>query len=72
MLFHHLFPDILDMTDDSYAGYSFAYREKRQQDLESEVIKVKTKRKKGATRSSERKIAVTPDALKLLRAVGLI
>lgn len=72
MLFKELYPNILSMSAESFQSFFSSYREKRQRDLDSEVIKVKAKKKSSTGSSTERKIAVTPDQLKLLREIGLI
>ena len=70
----HLRRNILDMTEEERIRFITEYRERRFKEITAVVVKVSGKRasKKGETGSKDKKIAVTPEQLRQLKALGVI
>lgn len=71
MRLEDLKPTFLGVSLEERRAIFTSYYERREVELESEVVKLPKKAAKGKTKS-ERKIPVNPEQLDLLRKLGLV
>ena len=71
MRLEHLFPDFLTSSPEEREFMFDEYSQRRQVDLETIVIKVKTKGTK-SKRKKEKTVPVSTESLELLKKLGLI
>ena len=70
MKLEQLYPNFLSLSEDEQLSFVSSYREKRHHDLVvTTVVDVK---QRGKRKSVGRKVTVTPEALELLKKIGLI
>jgi len=72
MKFEDLHTNFLDQDEAARRAFFTEYVEKRQHDLDTIVVKIKTKKQPGESKPRDKKIPVTMDKLDALRKLGLI
>jgi len=72
MKFEDLHTNFLDQDESARRAFFTEYVERRQHDLDTIVVKIKTKKQPGESKSKDKKIPVTMDKLEALRKLGLI